>query len=178
MIYYVRHGETPLNFLSMMCGCADVELTENGKIQASETGKRLKNIRFDAVYCSPMIRARQTAAEILKHITAAPIFYDERLRERKAGDLEGLQDEFYPFVKNRWDKNFDCALYNYESTASLFSRVRSFIFDIENMKGKNVLIVAHSGIGRAFKAFFNGENENGDLSAYGMQNGKITVFPF
>lgn len=162
----------------MMCGSADVELTAKGKLQADTTGQQLKDVQFDAAYCSTMIRAKQTAAEILKYHKGVPIFYDDRLRERKAGDLEGLQESFYPFIKDRWNKNFDCDLYNYESVDALFARVHSFLASIEHMKQKNILIVAHSGISRVFKAVFSNPDEKANLSVFGMENGEIMILPF
>ena len=40
-VYFVRHGETVLNVECRLAGQIETELTENGKKQADETGKKL-----------------------------------------------------------------------------------------------------------------------------------------
>ena len=42
------------------------KLDSNGRLEAVRTAEALKNKKIDGVYSSPMLRARQTANEILK----------------------------------------------------------------------------------------------------------------
>ena len=60
-IYLVRHGETQGNLDDKAQGHLDVPLTETGRLQAKAVGKRLSDIEFDAVYCSDLERALDTA---------------------------------------------------------------------------------------------------------------------
>ena len=59
--YLVRHGETEWNSENRMCGRTDVPLSEAGRRQAESLAERLKPIPFEALYSSPLQRARETA---------------------------------------------------------------------------------------------------------------------
>ncbi|GIO30974.1 MULTISPECIES: histidine phosphatase family protein [Paenibacillus] len=73
----------------------DVPLTFRGVKQAQATGKRFSGLPIDAVYSSPLRRARETAEHIAL-ATKSPVYADRRLRERANwGDLPGQSfDEF------------------------------------------------------------------------------------
>lgn len=65
-IYIIRHGETRWNRERKLQGRADIPLNENGIALAAKTGIGMKDIPFDLCFSSPLLRARQTAWEILK----------------------------------------------------------------------------------------------------------------
>ena len=87
MIYIVRHGQTDWNKQKVMQGQIDVPLNETGKEQARELGEKLKDIVFDHIFCSPLLRTRQTL-ENLKLKSNTRIIYDDRLKERNYGEFE------------------------------------------------------------------------------------------
>ena len=101
-IYIVRHGETIWNADKRLQGSIDIELNENGRELAGETGRRLETTHFDRIYSSPLIRAYETACLIRGHRNI-PIIRDDRLRELSFGINEGknfsrlLADETDPF---------------------------------------------------------------------------------
>ena len=63
-IYLTRHGQTNLNKQELMQGRTDEPLNETGINQAKMARKNVENIHFDAVYSSPLIRAKKTASII------------------------------------------------------------------------------------------------------------------
>ncbi len=65
-IYIIRHGETRWNKERKLQGRADIPLNENGIALAQKTGVGMRDIPFDLCFSSPLLRARQTAQEILK----------------------------------------------------------------------------------------------------------------
>ncbi len=71
-LYIIRHGESVGNVgygrdnLTLK-ESQDPILTDKGISQARAAGEFLKETRFDAAYSSPMLRAAQTATEILKY---------------------------------------------------------------------------------------------------------------
>ena len=67
MIYIVRHGETDWNILKKLTGQTDIPLNLNGIKQAKEVREKLKNIKFDYVFSSPLKRAYETAKIITKN---------------------------------------------------------------------------------------------------------------
>ena len=106
MLYIIRHGETAKNKKKLLQGRSDQSLNESGFSQAADAGDRLRSmgISFDRIYSSPLIRARQTAEQILKRggksdpdgeagIDASPIITDERLIEMDYGPYEGMDLE-------------------------------------------------------------------------------------
>jgi broad specificity phosphatase PhoE len=70
-LYIIRHGQSMGNIERNTDGLSitdlhDPRLTDLGKKQAIACGERFKNTEFDAVYSSALLRAVQTATEIIK----------------------------------------------------------------------------------------------------------------
>ena len=85
----VRHGETPASVERRFAGSTDVELTQDGRDQALEVGRRLRDIRIDALYASPMKRCVQTAAAIAQ-TTGLKVRDAPELRECDFGAWENM----------------------------------------------------------------------------------------
>ena len=60
-IWLVRHGETEWSISGQHTGSTDIPLTPEGRLQATAIGRLLAGRRFDHVFSSPMLRARETA---------------------------------------------------------------------------------------------------------------------
>ena len=87
-IYLVRHGRTDWNEKGKIQGHTDRVLDSTGKTQALELAKELKQIKFDKVFSSDLLRAKQTAEIIaLEHKLAVETI--KALREREFGIFEG-----------------------------------------------------------------------------------------
>ena len=87
MIYIVRHGQTELNSRMQLQGRSNHPLNEAGLSQANDVRERLREVRFSAVYSSPLQRAVQTAGIIAPD---AEIVTDDRLIEMDYGPYEGM----------------------------------------------------------------------------------------
>ena len=88
MLYIMRHGKTEWNELHKLQGRTDIPLNEEGRQMAKIAGEKYKDINFDVCYCSPLVRAKETAKLVLEGRNV-PIIYDERLREMSFGIYEG-----------------------------------------------------------------------------------------
>lgn len=172
-IYYVRHGQTDWNFARKMQG-GETErlLNETGIEQAKETRKKLENIEYDIVIRSPMERAKQTT-DIIVQGREVPIIIDERLRERKIGELEG-----HPITpeceKKIWDYELNVEINRGETLIEFEKRVIEFIEEIkEKYKDKTVLIVAHGGVAKIIKSYLYGKPEDNNLYNYYLKNCEI-----
>ena len=93
MLYIIRHGQTEMNSRHVLQGRSDFALNEAGFAQAKEAAERLRGVRFDRVYSSPLRRAVQTAEQIA---TCAEILLDERLIEMDYGPYEGADLNHLP----------------------------------------------------------------------------------
>ena len=91
MIYLVlvRHGETIWHAENRFAGRSDVPLTPRGHRQAELLGDWARNAELDAIWTSPLGRARETAALAARAARLEPRV-DERLRELDFGRGEGL----------------------------------------------------------------------------------------
>ena len=90
----VRHGESIWNKENRFAGWTDVELSEEGKKEAIEAGKKLyeNGFDFDIVYTSVLKRALDTLNLILNemHDSELTIKRSYKLNERHYGALQGL----------------------------------------------------------------------------------------
>ena len=90
----IRHGQSIWNLENKFTGWTDVDLSENGIVEAVKAGKILKknNYDFDIAFTSVLKRANHTLDLILKELNLEniPICYSWRLNERHYGALQGL----------------------------------------------------------------------------------------
>ncbi len=72
-IFIARHGQSEDNINGILGGQRDRPLTDVGRGQARELGQSIADIglTFDAVYCSPLIRAHETA-DIVAEVAGLP----------------------------------------------------------------------------------------------------------
>jgi uncharacterized phosphatase len=133
----VRHGQTDWNLEGRIQGSSDIELNETGRRQAREAGRMLSGERWDAVYASPLARARETAEIIGQAIGAADVSLDPALRERHYGAAEGLtgrqtEERYAGRVPGREE---------------VLERVHPALVRIaQERPGQSILLVTHGGV--------------------------------
>jgi len=90
----VRHGQSEWNKTHRFTGWTDVDLTEQGREEAQNAGKILKErgFTFDIAYTSVLKRAIRTLDILLDEMDLMwlPVRKSWRLNERHYGDLQGL----------------------------------------------------------------------------------------
>lgn len=168
-IYIVRHGQVPHNALKQY-NTTDEDLTEYGVEQALQLKEKIKDMNFDIVISSPLIRAKHTA-EIL---TQNEIIFDDRIKERSCGDLSGQPLE----VTNReeyWNYYTTIQYGTSENIQQFFKRVYDFLDELKTKQYNNVLIVAHSGVSKAFNGYFNGI-QDGKFLNRGLKNCEVKEY--
>ncbi len=88
----VRHGQSQWNLENRFTGWMDIPLSIKGNQEATSAGKKLRNMRFDTIYISHLLRAIQTLHYILLELQdkRIPIIYHEEQRihnwEHYSGD--------------------------------------------------------------------------------------------
>jgi phosphoserine phosphatase len=90
-ILLVRHGETSWNLEGRFQGRSDVPLNEKGKEQANALSLALKGECLTAIYCSPLVRAKETARLIKIFHPSVPLYEEEGLMEMDLGEFEGIE---------------------------------------------------------------------------------------
>lgn len=91
--YFVRHAETMLNRMERVQGWANAPLTEKGIVDTHRSGRGLKDIKFDAIYTSDLMRTIETAQILLEennHAHQLEIHPMTEFREVNFGYYEGL----------------------------------------------------------------------------------------
>ena len=119
---------------------------------AKRAGAEYQNVHFDVCYCSPLIRARETAEIVLKNRNV-PILYDERLKEMSFGIYEGIENSFQipdcPVNVLFQNPTAYTAVEEGESFEELFARTGSFLKEViapALQENKDVLIVGHGAM--------------------------------
>lgn len=172
-IYFVRHGQTDWNLAErMQGGCADNDLNENGKEQAKQVQKQLKDIKYDMIIRSPMKRVEQTM-NIINEGRNVPTIIDERIRERILGILEG--HSVTENLENKiWDYELNYNIQDGENIRDFEKRILEFIREIkEKYNDKTILIVAHGGIAKVLKSYFYGMPKSKNLAEIKVKNCEI-----
>jgi broad specificity phosphatase PhoE len=140
-ITYFVHGTTIDNENDIASGWYDVELSELGRRQSVELKGKIRDKKFDVVYCSDLKRAVDSTTLTFGKTTK--IIKDQRLRECNYGDFTRRRDdEMRKLTLEHVDKPFP----NGESYKDVEKRVRSFLkYLLKEYSGKEVGIVSHRG---------------------------------
>ena len=163
-----RDGQTAYNVERRLQAQRESRLTELGRRQADGTGRALAamGLAFDACYCSPLRRARETAELVAVRLGLRPI-PDPRLQEWCLGQGEGLLwDEAaaeFPQLAllNRRDDP-ELGLPGGETRRQLWTRVGEALEELAaRHAGQRLLLVSHGG---AIRAMFH--HVCGDVPAH------------
>ena len=156
-IYLVRHGETDWNKAGKFQGSENIPLNEYGIELAEVTSEGMKDIPFDIIYTSPLIRARKTA-EIMRRDRKIEIIEDERLKEMNFGRYEGADIRKVKADKEHGLHDFisNPGVYRAkdgENFEDVIARCRSFLEEIlipQEKKYENVMLAGHGALIRCF----------------------------
>ena len=92
-----RHGQSDWNAKNLFTGWADVDLSDQGREEAIESGRKLKEqgIEIDYVFTSLLKRAINTTYHLLAESDQLflPVEKSWRLNERHYGGLQGLNKD-------------------------------------------------------------------------------------
>lgn len=171
MIYFVRHGQTEWNKLGKLQGHKDIELNDEGRMQAQIVKEKLSGVKFDKVFSSPLKRAKETAQIICNKEAVV----DNRLIERFNGELEGkLKAEIKTFPDFN-DPNE--TRFGIETLNSFKNRINDFLDEItKNYKNKNILVVTHAGVCLYVRCYFEGEPDGILYEKYKLQNCEVLSY--
>ncbi|MFM8650297.1 MAG: MSMEG_4193 family putative phosphomutase [Actinomycetota bacterium] len=91
LVLFVRHGQTPTTGKVLPGRAAGLHLSDTGRQQAERAAERLNVLtKVDAIYASPLERAKETAAPIAKALGLRTSI-DKGLLECDFGDWTGAE---------------------------------------------------------------------------------------
>ena len=139
----------------LLCGCGvDPDLTIEGEQMAREFGEAYRQFPFQAIFCSPLLRARATARPIAELTGLVPEIRDD-LKEIDYGKWEGLRrsEVVEKYRDDYWRWEADPAWHRPtggETANALAERALRVVREIQGTFEKGaILIVSHKATIRA-----------------------------
>lgn len=147
----IRHAATTASKNNLLLGSTDAAVSSSGLQQLEKVSTLLKGYRPEAWYCSPMLRAVQTAEKLQSLGSIDPQFQkDVRLREIDFGrweqksfaEIEVSDPELIP----AWSRYDDFIFPDGEAVADFTGRVNDVLGEFRSSDKKEIGIVTHGGI--------------------------------
>lgn len=172
-IFVVRHGRTDFNAQKIMQGHLDIDINAEGRVQADKVGHYLKDIQFDHVVTSDLVRCVNTTKPILQHQKIHEPVVTADLRERNMGPVQGMKmqdaiDQFGADFRNLGEKKHELL----ERVGGVWSLIYKKAVADDHL---NSLVCTHGGVITAFiNHLYDGQNYK---LADGLQKSDLKV-PF
>jgi len=153
-LHLLRHASVEDGYIGRYNGHIDIALSENGKKEAVLAAQKLDGVCFDAVYCSDLLRCRQS----VEPFGFSSVIYDARLREKSWGRAEGMSfgeicdkfgivyEDFESFVRSVGGEGLD----------EFAARIDGFFEQLRLSDASSVLVVTHGGVIRTLLAKLRG----------------------
>ncbi|MFJ4174341.1 histidine phosphatase family protein [Microbacterium sp. NPDC089696] len=177
LITLVRHGQTDWNLARRIQGSTDIPLNETGRADARSAAGLLADTTHDAIYTSPLLRARETAEIIAGELGLDAPQPVADVREREFGDGEGMLVAEYLEQYGDWLAPVPGA----ETLGAVADRALAAIDVIARdsrrrsaPRAESVIVVAHGGVIRSLIDHVSG----GTLPRVGdvLANGSVHRF--
>ncbi|MBO1266114.1 histidine phosphatase family protein [Proteiniclasticum sp. SCR006] len=175
-IITVQHTQSMHHLNGMVGSWTDWPLSDKGKEQAETMGERLKKEtegKEFLLYSSDLLRAKETAEIIGKHLGIKPIF-KEVLRERNLGKAVGKSVAWLRENQQCQEKTVDDRLFSdAESRRDVWNRLKDFYESILADENEYILIVSHGDTLSIFNALFLhlSAEQLSDVDLFGMAGG-------
>ena len=177
-VFFVRHGQSRHNLEKKASGWSTAPLSDLGHAQARAVAPLLEDVKFDRVFSSDLLRAVQTARDVL------PGYEPElsgKLREISVGNISGtLRTELvekYGETYTSAVSRHDYTPFEGEDDDMVYGRVSSFMKFLETLEGcDNVAVFGHEGTVHAMMNYVL--KTRFELKCLRIPNCSVTVFSF
>lgn len=176
-LYLVRHGRTNCNDRKIRDDSPKTRVMLNslGKTQAEKASKELRKCEFDVIYCSELLRCRQTAKMINK-FHDKKIILDKRLNEHNTGFDKRLNSDLLKArSKSKNPFEYKPNVKGSESQKDVMNRVKGFINKVKSKNYKKILIVGHGGVLENIYKLKTGKDYYGKGGKKGMRNCEMMI---
>jgi len=163
----VRHGQSEGNAIRHFTTSSDAPITELGRRQAAEAGRRIKALFNPAlIISSPYFRAHETA-RIIAEVVAVPIEIEPEFREQSLGRLAGKP---YDLVREdptfRPERSWQWRPAGGESHEDVRQRTAPAVDRlVKAHPDRELIIVSHGGVMRTLWAHMTGRWEGSHVPA-------------
>ena len=147
-IYLVRHCEARGNIDREFHGRFDSDISDNGRQQLDLLAERFRTIPIDALYSSPLRRARLTAQAVNRYHDL-PIAFDDRLQEIDGGEWErhlwAELPTLFPESSDAWAyRPHEFEAPGGETMRQVYDRMKEVLLEIAAKNaGKTVAVASH-----------------------------------
>jgi broad specificity phosphatase PhoE len=179
-VYFIRHTQSEANLKDILASRQDFPLSQKGRQEAVMIASEFKGIaRLDRIFCSPLMRAQQTAQPIAEAF-GLDVEIDERLTEQDLGVFSGLtyaeledRPDYMHERSKRWKWIPAGGGESYEMIAS---RLAPLFQSLASLQGNSILFVTHAVTLRIVRATL--EQTLPDYPYQTARNGEIWKVPF
>jgi len=182
-VIITRHGKTDWNKQHRTQGRTDIPLNEQGLMQANALAQRLAGKHIDAIYTSPLLRAKQTAEAVAK-VCGAKVFADDALLERDFGIWEGMcfadiTEQYRDDMLHWQNQPYTHRVQGSEDLCDILKRTTGLMERIKNRHASSdtILLVTHSIPARIMIAHFIGLDYN-TIHQIRLDNASYTEFAY
>ncbi len=158
-IITIQHTQSVHHTNGMVGSWTDWELSELGVAQADKIGEHLKDElagKQFVLYSSDLLRAKQTAENVGRHLGLSPILRTE-LRERNLGKCCGKSVQWLRENMEQQEVTIDDRMFSdAESRRDEWNRLKPFFDELMASKEENIILVSHGDLLSVFNAMFLG----------------------
>ncbi|EGT3617486.1 histidine phosphatase family protein [Clostridium perfringens] len=158
-IITIQHTQSIHHTNGMVGSWTDWDLSEIGIQQANNIGRNLSKELADkkyVIYSSDLLRAKNTAKIIGKHLGVEPIFVTE-LRERNLGKCVGKSVQWLKENIETQEKSIDDKMFSdAESRRDEWNRLLPFFNELMTNEYENIIIVSHGDLLSVFNIMWLG----------------------
>jgi probable phosphoglycerate mutase len=165
-ICIARHGETDWNKSGILQGWFDVPINDLGRKQAHALAAKLANANFDAIWSSPLARARETAEIVAATLQLASPACHDGLKEKHFGAIQGIPKselaELDPaMLEQILRRNPAAEFVGGESLDEFVDRVLAAFEEIgARHAGERILVVTHGWVMDVVTRHINGHSRS------------------
>jgi broad specificity phosphatase PhoE len=147
IIFFVRHGQSQLNFSNVRQG-ADGPLSEAGKGQAAKAAELLATQKIDAMYASPYQRAKETADIIAARLNKKITLCDLLVERKNPSEIVGhsLEEKDVREIVEKFERSYhddSLRISDEENFIDLKVRAQKLTRFLESRWSKRILCVTH-----------------------------------
>jgi 2,3-bisphosphoglycerate-dependent phosphoglycerate mutase len=168
-LFISRHGKSEYNDKGIWTGWENPHITREGADAAFAAGEALKSERIDMAFVSPLIRNKETLAQIQKGMgTEFPVTENAAINERNYGVLTGknkwqikaeVGEEEFNSIRRSWDHKIEGG----ETLKDVYNRAVPYFESVIKpnlLSGKNILIVSSGNLLRALVKYWENVPED------------------